>query len=150
MKTTRKFLSLVLIAFALFFTSCQEDENLEVAGDLSGQWELTSVSILRNGQWTIMDDQDADLGILFFENWTDRNQNALGYRELTNGDRVEFEFSVSGADTDYNSTTVNMAFYPTTDPAMQWQGVYDIVALSSVLTLESRNDDLIIKAKRPE
>ena len=141
---------MVFLLAGLLLGACQEDENLEVASDLSGAWELISVSILENGQWTEWNDQDANLGTLFFEPWKDRNQNGKGYRELTDGTMAEFEFSVSGADKDYNPTVVNMSFDPTNDPAMEWQGVYDIVALSSVLTLERRGDDLIIKANQPE
>lgn len=141
-----KVILLVLVSVSLF--AC-EDDNVEVTKELDGRWEIQSVSILENGQWTFLDDQDDDLGFLYFEACEDRNQNCNGYREASSGEKAEFEFSVSGADKDYNSTTVNMAFYPTSDPAMEWQGVYDIVALSTVLTLERTNDDLIIKAKRP-
>lgn len=147
MKTIPNRLALLLAVIASL--SACKDDNTEVTKQLDGRWELQSIDILETGQELFLDDQD--LGFLYFDACEDRNENCKGYIESVDGVRSEFEFNVSGADKGYNPTTVTMSFYPTQDTvATKVQGVYDVVALSTVLTLERTDDGLIIKAKRPE
>ena len=145
MKTIINSFFILLVSIGVL--SCKEDENITVSKSLSGKWELTSVSILENGQWN---EQDTDLGTIFFEACEDRNQNCQAYRELADGSRVPFEYIVSGADQEASPTRVSLLIPSSEGGTDKWQGAYDIVALSTVLTLERVDDDLIIRAKRLE